>query len=450
KVDIFDKDHEVSRYIEDIKCIKTHYNYNSKHIYDIIQNAENNIKCNSTCKRMCTEKATLTSAILRVSCNSTCKRMCAEKATLTSAILRVSDEETSPEVMEFLLPQGSSNSNENEGEGSDCNNGSSNSNENEEEGSDCNNGSHNSSENEGEGSKALVYDILKDIISASQAEKNNLQDRVLHEVFDEIDDYITDEIHNYLTDFFNTDRGHQGWCEVARSITICEEDSEQLKDTKGLLKDTFGRFIKAFSLGPLNPLRNISTLERPHLNQFVHPLIDSSLWIFAGINYISGEIPLKGKIKSNADGIGFLNDVSDYQIACMEGAKPGARKKKIIDDDTKNIRNMTQLFNNIIVSEATERRQIYTDLRTYGATAYKTEISLTMMDFRMYRLFEVDRFSLPKDWVDIPNFVFVYEALIKWAVCAHHTREGLIAQRKKRRIGRYSESRIVKKLNCLK
>ncbi|CAG8450371.1 9490_t:CDS:2 [Funneliformis caledonium] len=151
---------------------------------------------------------------------------------------------------------------------SDCNNGSSNSNENEEEGSDCNNGSPNSNKIK---RKALVYDILKDIISAFQAEKN---DRVLHEIFDEIDDYITNEIHNYLTDFFNTD-------------SICEEDSEQLKDTKGLLKDTFGRFIKAFSLGSLNPLRNISTLERPHLSQFVHPLIDSSLWIFAGINYIS-------------------------------------------------------------------------------------------------------------------------------------------------------------------
>ncbi|CAG8591381.1 18632_t:CDS:2, partial [Gigaspora rosea] len=31
-----------------------------------------------------------------------------------------------------------------------------------------------------------------------------LQDKILHEVFDEIDkDYITDEIHNFLTDFFN-------------------------------------------------------------------------------------------------------------------------------------------------------------------------------------------------------------------------------------------------------
>jgi hypothetical protein len=68
----------------------------------------------------------------------------------------------------------------------------------------------------------------------------NLQDRVLHEVFDEIDDYITDEIHNYLKDLFNTDRGHQGWRKVAQSIVICEEDSEQLKDTKGLLKIHLG------------------------------------------------------------------------------------------------------------------------------------------------------------------------------------------------------------------
>lgn len=54
----------------------------------------------------------------------------------------------------------------------------------------------------------------------------------------------------------------------------------------------------------------------------------------------------------------------------------------------------------------------------------------------------MDRFSLPKDWVDMPNFVFMYEALIKWALCVHYTRERLIAQRKKRKMGRYSEARI--------
>ncbi|RHZ86704.1 hypothetical protein Glove_46g199 [Diversispora epigaea] len=328
--------------------------------------------------------------------------------------------------------------------------------------------------------KIIVHDILDCDISATQVEQDILkiyrsnfndcpamdlrlyselslsldqkvQDDILHEVFDRIDnDYITDEIHNFLTDFFNADHGKQGWCESVRRIGVSEKDPELLQCTKELLKGTLGRFVKAFSLDALNPLRDVTILERPHLNQFIHPLIDNVLWIFASINYISGEISLQGKARIMADGAGYLNDVSNYQVVCMEGAKPGARNKKNVDDDKKNIKSMIQLFNNIIVSEASERRQVYTGLRVYGATAYKTELSLTMLDFRgTYRLFEVDRFSLPKDWVDMPNFVFMYEALIKWALCVRHTRENLIAQRKKRRMGRYSESRIAKKLTRL-
>ena len=34
----------------------------------------------------------------------------------------------------------------------------------------------------------------------------------------------------------------------------------------------------------------------------------------------------------------------------------------------------------------------------------------------MYRLFKVAHFSLPKDWIDMPNFVYMYEAVIKWVV----------------------------------
>ena len=83
-----------------------------------------------------------------------------------------------------------------------------------------------------------------------------------------------------------------------------------------------------------------------------------------------------------ADGVGYLNDVSNYQIVCMEGARPGARNEKNVNDDKKNIKSMIQLFNNVVVSEASERRQIYTGLRVYGATAYKPELSLTMLDFR--------------------------------------------------------------------
>ncbi|CAG8515728.1 8519_t:CDS:2, partial [Acaulospora morrowiae] len=67
-------------------------------------------------------------------------------------------------------------------------------------------------------------------------------------------------------------------------------------------------------------------------------------------------------------------------------------------------------------NEASEKRQICTNLRVYGVTVYKTELSLTILDFRgTYSLFEVDHFNLPKDWADMHNFIFICEALIKWA-----------------------------------
>ncbi|CAG8748307.1 17892_t:CDS:2, partial [Acaulospora morrowiae] len=202
----------------------------------------------------------------------------------------------------------------------------------------------------------------------------------------------------------------QGWHESVRRIVINEKDSELLQDTKELLKGTLGRFIKAFSLDAPNPLKDVTMLERPHLNQFIHPLIDNALWIFASENCIVFAVPVEWRKGS------FNTDVVKWQaLYCIitkvmaDGARLGARNDKNVNDDKKNIKSMIQLFNYIIVTVASERRQVYTGLRVYGVTACKTELSLTMLDFH------VDRFCLPKDWVDMPNFVFMYEALIKWA-----------------------------------
>ncbi len=97
----------------------------------------------------------------------------------------------------------------------------------------------------------------------------------------------------------------------------------------------------------------------------------------------SGEIPLKAlKTKIRADGVGFLNDVVNYPIICGEGARPGASQQKSIDDDDKNAKSMKALYNNIVIAEANSRHQLFTDLKVYGLTAFKTEVSLTMMDFR--------------------------------------------------------------------
>nr|CAG8455677.1 4177_t:CDS:2 [Entrophospora candida] len=59
---------------------------------------------------------------------------------------------------------------------------------------------------------------------------------------------------------------------------------------------------------------------------------------------------------------------------------------------------------------------LFTALHVYGLTAFKAELSLTMLDFRsVHQLFEVDHFGLLKDWIDMPNFVWLYEAVVKWA-----------------------------------
>lgn len=88
------------------------------------------------------------------------------------------------------------------------------------------------------------------------------------------------------------------------------------------------------------------------------------------------------KTKVRADGVGFLNDVINYPIVCGEGARPGALQQKSVDDDVKNAKSMVELYNIIVISEADAHRQLFTDLKTYGITAFKTEVSLTMMDFR--------------------------------------------------------------------
>ncbi|CAG8519865.1 10699_t:CDS:2, partial [Funneliformis mosseae] len=75
---------------------------------------------------------------------------------------------------------------------------------------------------------------------------------------------------------------------------------------------------------------------------------------------ISGEIPLQETIRTYADGVGFLNDVSSsYQIVCIEGAKSWARNQKIDDDDNKNIKNMAQLFNNIMSQKLLTMTTLY-------------------------------------------------------------------------------------------
>ncbi|SRR6266511_3526237 len=100
-------------------------------------------------------------------------------------------------------------------------------------------------------------------------------------------------------------------------------------------------------------------------------------------DFHSGEIPLQTeKSRIRADGVGYMNDVTNYPLICGEGARPRASRKKQDEDDIKNAVSMVRLYNNIIIAEANARHQLFADLRIYGLTAYKIEVSLTMLDFR--------------------------------------------------------------------
>ncbi|CAG8714037.1 8352_t:CDS:2, partial [Funneliformis mosseae] len=160
----------------------------------------------------------------------------------------------------------------------------------------------------------------------SLALNSKLQMEILHEIFDPIDNrYVTDEIHDFLVIFFNEDRSAGGWAEAIDDMTINNDDSKMLGKTKKLIKETLPKFLKAFSLAGLNPLRDMTILEKPHLNQFMHPMT--------------------------------------------------------IDDDDKNAKSIKALYNNIVIAEADSRHQLFTNLKIYSLIAFKTEVSLTMMDF---------------------------------------------------------------------
>ncbi|CAG8668895.1 16326_t:CDS:2 [Funneliformis mosseae] len=149
--------------------------------------------------------------------------------------------------------------------------------------------------------------------------------------------------------------------------------------------------------------------------------------------------------------LGKIKKLIKETLPKFEGARPGASQKKSIDDDDKNAKSMKALYNNIVIAEADSRHQLFTNLKIYGLTAFKTEVSLIMMDFRsVHRLFEIDHFRIPKDWIDMSNFVWMYEAIIKWALCVNSTREEFIKHRKKRKATRYFKSINAKKLARLR
>ncbi|GBB90831.1 hypothetical protein RclHR1_17920003 [Rhizophagus clarus] len=112
-------------------------------------------------------------------------------------------------------------------------------------------------------------------------------------------------------------------------------------------------------MGPRNPLLDLTTLEKPHLNSFIHPCLQAALWYISSINYEFGEIGTKNHVKREcADGIGYLNTADKFQLVYVEGSRPNAKDDKELADASKISNNLQKIFLNIIKDNAKCRRRL--------------------------------------------------------------------------------------------
>ncbi|CAH1768309.1 765_t:CDS:2, partial [Entrophospora sp. SA101] len=182
-------------------------------------------------------------------------------------------------------------------------------------------------------------------------------------------------------------------------------------------------------------------LERLHLNSFVHPCLQASLWYISAICYEFGEIRSKNHIKRGySDGIGYLNTADKFQLVYMEGSKPNTNDGKEISNASKISYNLQNIFINIIKDNIKCRRRFPKMLAVFGGQSFRLRIHLQFLNYCEGKFFlnEVDNTNLPRDFTEMVDFVFFYECVIKWALLAQEVKEGFEESRSQQRPSRLS------------
>lgn len=205
--------------------------------------------------------------------------------------------------------------------------------------------------------------------------------------------------------------------------------------------------IKAFALGAFNPLVKITTIEKPHLNAFVHPCLEAALWHIAQVHYEFGEIPSRNHINCDcADGVGFMTSTDKFQLVYVEGSRPAAKDDKEAADakKKKKITKIEEHFhqycqgNHQQSKTYTKRdgRVWWTELPSpapfvlswllwyvvsFSFKAFYLARILNVnfvanINLGKFRLNEVDNANIPRDFSEMPDFVWYYECVLKWAV----------------------------------
>ncbi|CAG8479967.1 8201_t:CDS:2, partial [Scutellospora calospora] len=134
----------------------------------------------------------------------------------------------------------------------------------------------------------------------------------LKKLDDKIENLILSHIHEFLTQFFKQNLTGEDWHTKIDDLQCQNCNDLLMVSVIRILRRTLPPFIIAFSLGPRNPLLNLTTLEKPHLNNFVHPCLQTCLWYISSINYEFEEIRTENYKNQCADGVGYLNTADKY------------------------------------------------------------------------------------------------------------------------------------------
>ncbi|GBC05976.1 hypothetical protein RclHR1_06530016 [Rhizophagus clarus] len=273
----------------------------------------------------------------------------------------------------------------------------------------------------------------------------------LKELDDRVENLIPSHLHEFLTDFFHQNLTGEDWHTKIDDLCCSDQDPLMVSAVR-ILRRTLPLFIMAFSMGPRNPLLDLTTLEKPHLNSFVHPCLQAALWYISSINYEFGEIGTKNHVKREcADGIGYLNTADKFQLVYVEGSRPNAKDDKELADASKISNNLQKIFLNIIKDNAKCRRRLPKSLAVFGGQSFRLRIHLQFMDYceGKFRLNEVDNANLPRDFTEMEDFVLFYECVIKWALLAREVKEGFEESRAQKRPSRLSYFNNLNLVNTL-
>ncbi|CAI2195455.1 6346_t:CDS:2, partial [Funneliformis geosporum] len=234
---------------------------------------------------------------------------------------------------------------------------------------------------------------------------------------------IPDNVHDFLVDFFSQELTEAEWQDKIDDLQSPKNDDKPKCDDKLLvatiriIRRTLPQFIKAFSLGAFNPLQDIQTIEKPHLNSYVHPCLEAALWHVARINYIFGEIPSQNHVKREcADGAGYMSGADKFQLIYVEGARPKAKENKEFVDAEKIARNLKKMFSSIVRETINNRRRIPNGMAVFGGQSFGLRIHLFYLDYcGEFCLHEIENANLLRDYTEMADFVWYYECMLKWA-----------------------------------